>query len=97
MSDFSVDDEVIKNKGKYDFHSTVQAVFQNRDGDTRLVCESIDMDGLLHIFSPEQMELLKRKCRFVVAGDPLMRCTQWAAPNGQMCYSHGPQMMVFDI
>ena len=50
-----VGDRVRKRKG-YDFDSTVVAVFQNLAGQTRLVCESAVIPGLLHIFSPVQME-----------------------------------------
>lgn len=54
-SGFYVGQGVVKPKG-YPFDSTVVAVFQNLDGDIRLVCESAVIPGLLHIFSPNQME-----------------------------------------
>jgi hypothetical protein len=50
-----VGDKVIKPQG-YRFPSTVQSVFINRAGDTRVVCESLEIPGLLHIFSPTQVE-----------------------------------------
>lgn len=49
-----VGDRVIKVKG-YDFDSIVVAVFTNLAGEERIVCESIVIPCLLHIFSPEQM------------------------------------------
>lgn len=56
MTQFNVGDLVVKKTG-YEFLSTVQAVFTNRNGDVRLVCESIVIPGMLHIFNPGQMEL----------------------------------------
>jgi len=52
---FSVGDSVVKTRG-YAFDSTVVAVFENLAGDTRLVCESTLIPGMLHIYSPSQME-----------------------------------------
>lgn len=51
---FHVGDRVVKESG-YEFDATVQAVFENRAGDVRLVCESLVIPGMLHIFSPGQM------------------------------------------
>lgn len=51
---FKVGDKVKKMTG-YEFDATVQSVFENRDGDVRLVCESLVIPGMLHIFSPGQM------------------------------------------
>lgn len=53
-----VGDVVHKPKG-YPFVGTVQAVFENRLGETRLVVELMrHFDGdMLHIFSPAQLEL----------------------------------------
>lgn len=56
MSNFVVGSQVQKKKG-YAFDSEVRAVFTNKNGDTRLVCESTVIPGMLHIFSPEQMQL----------------------------------------
>jgi len=53
---FNVGDKVTKTKG-YAFDSTVVSVFENLAGDTRLVCESTVIPGMLHIFSPTQMEI----------------------------------------
>jgi len=39
----------------YAFDSTVVAVFRKLDGETRVVCESDVIPGLLHIFSPQQV------------------------------------------
>lgn len=60
MNDFRVGDVVDKTNG-YVFKSTVVAVFQNLSGDTRLVCESHLIPGLLHIFSPTQMFLFEER------------------------------------
>ncbi len=58
MYEFSVGDAVVKkNKDGYPFDSTVVAIFLKLDGQTRMVCESDLIPGLLHIFSPSQMEL----------------------------------------
>jgi hypothetical protein len=56
---FSPGDRVRKVKG-YTYEGVVVAIFRKLDGQTRLVVE-VDgeaCNGLLHIFSPEQMELL---------------------------------------
>lgn len=55
MTAFQVGDRVRKPSGAYAFDSHVVAVFTNRAGETRLVCESTQIPGLLHIFSPSQM------------------------------------------
>lgn len=52
---FRIGDHVDKRAGAYEFPSTVQAIFTNRAGNVRLVCESTQIPGLLHIFSPQQM------------------------------------------
>lgn len=49
--------DVVRKKNGYEFDSTVVAVFDKLDGETRLVCESSLIVGMLHIFSPSQMEL----------------------------------------
>jgi len=53
-TELAVGDRVVKKRG-YEFDSTVVSVFQNLRGDTRIVCESTIIEGMLHIFSPEQM------------------------------------------
>ena len=53
--EWEVGDRARKLKG-YAFDSEVRAVFTNVAGQTRLVCESTVIPGMLHIFSPEQME-----------------------------------------
>jgi hypothetical protein len=53
---FSVGDTVIKPVG-YPFPGTVLAVFATSTGAIRIVVESRTAPGLLHIFSPEQVEL----------------------------------------
>ena len=52
---FRVEDRVVKTRGYY-FPGVVRAVFQNGAGETRLVVESSISPGLLHIFSPSQLE-----------------------------------------
>lgn len=53
---FSIGDKVRKVRG-YEFDSTVVSVFQNLSGDTRVVCESSVIPGLLHIFNEDQLTL----------------------------------------
>lgn len=53
---FKIGDQVIKAKG-YNFPGTVRAVFENHRGDVRVVVEFWNDSGLLHIFSPSQLEL----------------------------------------
>lgn len=55
IGEYQVGDMVQKTKG-YKFVSQVRSVFTNIEGETRLVCESMMIPGLLHIFSPGQME-----------------------------------------
>jgi hypothetical protein len=45
---------VNKKKG-YEFLSVVVARFETQSGEIRVVCESLKIPGLLHIFSPDQM------------------------------------------
>lgn len=54
-SGFRVGDRVRREKGSYLFPSTVQGIAYNRAGEERLVCESLEIPGLLHIMSPSQM------------------------------------------
>lgn len=60
MDEFQVGDIVCKPGGAYDFDSEVRAVFTNKEGLTRLVCESTLIPGMLHIFSPSQMRFVRR-------------------------------------
>lgn len=53
--ELKVGDRVAKKKG-YTFAGTVQSVFRKRDGEVRIVVE-MDCTGLLHIYSPEDVEL----------------------------------------
>ena len=57
MDEYKTGDVVRKVKG-YEFDSIVRSVFTNCNGDVRLVCESMLIPGMLHIFSPSQMELM---------------------------------------
>ena len=57
MGELRVGDKVIKAKG-YEFIAVVVAVFKNQAGEERVVCESLMIPGLLHIFNPEQMRKL---------------------------------------
>jgi hypothetical protein len=51
---FQVGDAAMKKSG-YPFQSEVRAVFTTRAGKVRLVCESVVIHGLLHIFNTDQM------------------------------------------
>lgn len=51
---FHVNDRVMKKSG-YKFEGTVQAAFYNKAGRLRYVVEHESIDGLLHIFNPEQL------------------------------------------
>jgi hypothetical protein len=51
---FKVGDHVYKTSGDYKFDGIVVAVFPKLSGKVRLVVE--DDRGILHIFSPQQME-----------------------------------------
>jgi hypothetical protein len=55
--EFKVGDKVQKPKG-YKFDGIVVAVFHNTAGEVRIVAELID-NGMLHIFSESQLELLE--------------------------------------
>jgi len=48
-------DKIRKLKG-YEFNGTIRSVFENSKGETRIVAE-LDGNGMLHIFSPSQLEL----------------------------------------
>lgn len=54
-SGWTVGDAVRKPKG-YPYPGEIRAVFTNRAGDVRLVVESDLAPGMLHIFSPTQVE-----------------------------------------
>lgn len=57
-----VGDIVCKTKG-YKWPGTVVSVFTTLAGDTRVVveCTLIGVEGALHIYSPEQLEILEKK------------------------------------
>lgn len=57
---YEVGDVVTKIMG-YDFVGTVQAVFYCRDMKLHYVIENNMIKGLLHIFTPKQLELLRKK------------------------------------
>jgi len=50
-------DKIRKLKG-YAFDGTIRSVFENSKGETRIVAE-LDGNGMLHIFSPSQLEVAK--------------------------------------
>jgi len=54
MDKFKIGDKVYKPKG-YKFPGIVVAVFKNTTSQTRIVAEFID-NGMLHIFTEEQLE-----------------------------------------
>lgn len=58
MGDFAIGNRVRKKRG-YEFDSIVVSVFYTTASQVRLVCESTLIPGMLHIFSPEQMELME--------------------------------------
>lgn len=60
VAGFAVGDRVCKPNG-YPFDSTVVAVFAKLDGQTRLVCESDAIPGMLHIFSPNQLDPMRNQ------------------------------------
>lgn len=53
--EFQIGDRVWKPRG-YVYPGTVVSVFENLAGDVRLVVESDLAPGMLHIFSPTQLE-----------------------------------------
>ena len=55
---FEIGDKAYKPKG-YKFPCTIVAVFENTDGDVRIVGEMNDY-GLLHIFNEGQLDHLER-------------------------------------
>lgn len=55
---FNVGDRVRKKTGDYTFNGVVVAVFFKRDSTLERVCVENDQ-GLIHIFSPAQLELVK--------------------------------------
>lgn len=61
MSALGIGDKVRKPKG-YPFPGEVRAVFLTKSGKLRYVVEATgeDYEGMLHIFSPEQIEAHKR-------------------------------------
>lgn len=48
-----IGDVVIKSGGDYTFNGQVMAIFKKRSGKLRCAVENID--GILHIFNPEQL------------------------------------------
>lgn len=50
-----IGDKIRKPNG-YAFDGTIRSVFENSKGETRIVAE-LDDNGMLHIFSPSQLEL----------------------------------------
>ena len=57
INKFEVGDKAYKPKG-YKFPCTIVAVFENLDGDIRVVGE-MDEYGLLHIFNESQLSHIK--------------------------------------
>lgn len=62
----NIGDKVRKPRG-YGFDGWVVATFTKRDGQRRVVVESEAIPGLLHIFTPEQVE-------------PIDTSTEWEPP-----------------
>ena len=55
---FKVGDKVIKRGGSYEATGTIVAAFLNLAGEERVVFEFSAHYGMLHIFSPSQLELI---------------------------------------
>lgn len=53
--EFKIGDKIKKNTG-YAFDGIIVAIFQNTKGETRIVAE-LENNGMLHIFSPNQLSL----------------------------------------
>lgn len=52
--DISIGDKVIKTSGDYKYSGIVVSIFTKLSGKIRVVVENDD--GILHIFSPSQLE-----------------------------------------
>jgi hypothetical protein len=52
---FKIGDKVKKPKG-YAFDGIIVSIFENTKGELRIVAE-LENNGMLHIFSPTQLEL----------------------------------------
>jgi hypothetical protein len=52
---FKIGDKVRKPKG-YAFDGIIVSIFENTSGEIRIVAE-LEGNGMLHIFSPSQLEL----------------------------------------
>jgi hypothetical protein len=61
MKTLRVGDKVTKFSGSSEFVGRVVSIFANLAGETRIVveCEVPEVRGLLHIYSPSQMELVE--------------------------------------
>lgn len=64
MSNFKIGDKISKIKG-YSFEGTIVSVFKNLNGDERVVAE-LDGNGMLHIFSPNQLEIRDESSELVL-------------------------------
>lgn len=54
---FALGDEIVKTGGDYRFSGVIVSIFRKRDGPVRVVAEN--SDGLLFIFNPAQIALVK--------------------------------------
>jgi hypothetical protein len=70
MEKFKIGDKVCKPKG-YAFNGIVVAVFNNTNGDVRIVAE-LEGNGMLHIFSESQLELREKAEKIQTAVDFFM-------------------------
>jgi hypothetical protein len=70
MGKFKIGDKVCKPKG-YAFDGIVVAVFNNTNGDVRIVAE-LEGNGMLHIFSESQLELREEAEKIQTAVDFFM-------------------------
>lgn len=56
--EFQIGDKVYKHSGSYRAYGYIRAVFTTRAGLQRVVFEFEGFPGMLHIFTPEQLEIV---------------------------------------
>ena len=59
QDELKVGDAVVKVRG-YNFSGEIVSVFNTKTGKRRVVVEATSASGLLHIFSPEQVQRIER-------------------------------------
>lgn len=68
MAPIRIGDRVSKKRG-YSFIGTVQSVFTKRNGEIRIVVE-MDCTGMLHIYSPQDVELTTDELEIHIKHNP---------------------------